>query len=351
MFFDSMRKFSIFVLLLLTLLCGSAFAAGAKDVPFSIPEDLGEIESVNPSENSSAPWVILIRDAHCVIEAQKNIGKILGFLQQRHGLNHVYLEGGEGRLDVSRLSRFLDQDMKNSVMEKYLGKGEISGAEYAALMSNAPAEYYGIENKKLYDLNRKLLLEAEKSRQRRDLILFSLRKRAETKLKSDIPLDAEWLNYRNTLRQIDLLIKASRLDLEREDFENFTELFRDLKKNGPAAFEVLGISYLSEEWTDISILFAPVMRFYRLVLERDKAMGLNVIKRLSEDKPGIAVLVTGGFHCEGISRIFAESGISTVIVTPKFSDWAGRENYVSVHQKAFYSNQPGSEAESPQFSI
>ena len=307
--------------------------AKESKIPISIPDNLVKIESVYGADESVGVWIVHVQDAHCVVEAQKNTQRLIDYLQRKYGLKHVYLEGGEGKLNTAILRDYPNLEVKQAVLEKYLARGEISGAEYAACVNEKPASYFGIENQSLYDLNRKILLEADRSRARRDQILVDLRKRIEMKLSRTKPIDSKNAELSESLKQVDLLLRASRLDLERKDYQKFIEIYRNLSKSAPLFFHALGITEQSEDWVDLASFFAPVIKFYELVLKRDLAMSFNVLRRVREDKPKVAVLITGGFHSEGIGRILSRAGISTVVVTPKFTSWMGKENYIPVLRK------------------
>ena len=67
-----------------------------------------------------------------IIEADNRGAKVT----KKYGVKHVYLEGGEGALAISRLNE--------NVLEKKLNLGEISGAEFTAATNKNSTEYYGI---------------------------------------------------------------------------------------------------------------------------------------------------------------------------------------------------------------
>jgi hypothetical protein len=59
--------------------------------------------------------------------------------------------------------------------------------------------------------------------------------------------------------------------------------------------------------------------FYAIAIKRDKALVDNTLKQMDKDKLKIAVLVTGGFHSEGISRLLEKEGISYLVVCPSIT--------------------------------
>ncbi|MBI3012647.1 MAG: hypothetical protein HYY63_03375, partial [Elusimicrobia bacterium] len=65
--------------------------------------------------------------------------------------------------------------------------------------------------------------------------------------------------------------------------------------------------------------------FYKESLIRDQKISENVLKKFSNQKqsssngPSVAVLVTGGFHSEGIEEILTRSNVAMVTFTPKIT--------------------------------
>lgn len=107
----------------------------------TIPETLGTIQVVHqPQGSRSLPagrqgkgQVILIQDAHAILDAQKNIQKLIEYLQEKYGISLVALEGGKGRLDPTLFQAFPNEVIKKKVLHQYLERGELSGAEMAAI--------------------------------------------------------------------------------------------------------------------------------------------------------------------------------------------------------------------------
>ncbi len=71
--------------------------------------------------------------------------------------------------------------------------------------------------------------------------------------------------------------------------------------------------------------------FYQLGVEREQAFIKNVADKMNESGEKIAVLITGGFHTPGISRMLKEKGYSYIVTAPVISQ-SGDSNsiYLSV---------------------
>ena len=59
--------------------------------------------------------------------------------------------------------------------------------------------------------------------------------------------------------------------------------------------------------------------FYREAELRDRAMTRNLLKAMEKNKSKVAVLVTGGFHSQGMDQKLKEHGIGTISFVPKIT--------------------------------
>ena len=57
-------------------------------------------------------------------------------------------------------------------------------------------------------------------------------------------------------------------------------------------------------------------RFYELATKRDEALAANTLKQMEDHHQQTAILVTGGFHTEGITRLLREQGVAYVVISP-----------------------------------
>ncbi len=99
--------------------------------------------------------------------------------------------------------------------------------------------------------------------------------------------------------------------------------------------KLLDFSMTKPEWDEYKTMkplsdLAPFEKFYVEAEARDALMADNLIKELSPDSH--AVLVTGGFHTDGIDQRLADAGFTVVSFVPKISkvDVDGGSAYLSV---------------------
>ena len=103
--------------------------------------------------NSALRTVILIQDAHAVIDAQENIRKILAHLRKEYGVSLAALEGAKGRLEPVLLRTFPEAAVKRKVLAGYENRAELSGPEMESVFQENAGEFYGMEDWALYEKN------------------------------------------------------------------------------------------------------------------------------------------------------------------------------------------------------
>lgn len=59
--------------------------------------------------------------------------------------------------------------------------------------------------------------------------------------------------------------------------------------------------------------------FYEVAIRRDKELVDNTLVRMDAENQRLAVLITGGFHSEGIAKLLEKQGVSYVIVCPSIT--------------------------------
>lgn len=123
----------------------------------AIPPSLGKIESrfVGQSER----WVIHIQDVHAHLTAQENIGALLEHLHTYYGINTVAIEGGWSASSFPKSWALPPSRPKQMLARALLEDGYITGPIHTALFSPTPVTIAGIEDKKLYEQNRRIYLQ------------------------------------------------------------------------------------------------------------------------------------------------------------------------------------------------
>ncbi|MBI4971862.1 MAG: hypothetical protein HZC17_08545, partial [Candidatus Omnitrophica bacterium] len=450
-----------------------------------IPEEFGVVEEVYQSPNPAgdSPLVIYIQDAHCIYEAQSNIRKIIDRVQKDQDLKLVALEGGEGKVNPALFRAFPVQEVKEKIIDGYVRRGELSGAEFAAIANDRESDFYGIEDMKIYFENKKAFLKAIDEKKRVDMKLddidrwlrkmkdetyspelkelfqktedyekehlnlldyvkylksfegvaghypmidallaaverekaFDFKKidaeavtlgrdiertmkasngeelkefrdkesafkRGEMKRESyylwllgkakDLGMaegdeklpelngymhhvaDMEKIKGEELFKEIDALTAAikeklfqndqqrkldqffhrlkilrnfSKLELSREELAEYREHQADFAEKN--FWEFIGREVGQMELDD---LFKPHRAFYDAALERDETLHKNLMKLLNEQSRKFAMVITGGFHSNGIKEMLKRDGISYILIVPRITQFDEKTPYWDV---------------------
>ncbi len=148
--------------------------------PFSeaLPAELGEVVHFHAASGNQGPWAIHIQDAHANPDAQKNIVKILAWIENHTRLDKdkknlipVAIEGAAGELHPEYLNFFPDfPEVNETMIQDLAAKGELEGAELFAWdqyrKKKQRFKFLGVEDAAVYrrDLKsyRKVLFAREK---------------------------------------------------------------------------------------------------------------------------------------------------------------------------------------------
>ena len=166
-----------FLLIELLVYQSLAFASQTPEdsITSSIPDKYGSVRVVKTTDESDK-WIIHIQDAHCNLEAQTNIAKIMRRLKKHGRMDIVLVEGAQGTVDPSPLKDFPDNKAKKIVSEYLLKNSDISGSEYFSVLSPEEITMFGVEDRGIYEKNLSALLHLIDFKDENNSILDKLEK-------------------------------------------------------------------------------------------------------------------------------------------------------------------------------
>ena len=115
---------------------------------FTLPYSYGKITSANFAGSDKV--VINIQDLHSHPEVQRNINNIISLFDEKYGVKNVYLEGAYGQVSTKWLTVAKDETVRNSVMNKLLDAGRLTGAEYYSASKGKTEIIKGLEDRDAY---------------------------------------------------------------------------------------------------------------------------------------------------------------------------------------------------------
>ncbi len=138
------------------------------------------------------------------------------------------------------------------------------------------------------------------------------------------------------VKDLTFLSDLYELKLSSEDLDYFRTHREDLSSQRFLSFfqqyaNRYGIPSLSKDrFSAIDQNFPTVEDFYEAAKKRDHILIENTVNKMQNDAQNIAVLVTGGFHTEGITKQLRDRGFSYVVVTPRITDLNAENYYIDV---------------------
>ena len=136
-------------------------------------------------------------------------------------------------------------------------------------------------------------------------------------------------------KSLQILTKALNLELTPEDYEYF-------QTNKAQLSTASWIDFLAQNCNKYNISIQPsaaklidenlkqLEEFYKIGLEREGAFVKNMEQKINDSNEKTVVLITGGFHTPGVTRMLKNKGYSYMVMTPAITQKGDSSIYFSV---------------------
>lgn len=139
------------------------------------------------------------------------------------------------------------------------------------------------------------------------------------------------------LKALELLAQYFKLEVNREKLAYIIRRYEQMRASQikreldqlAQKFDVLQTDYAGDI-LKIDQYMDEVEYFYRVVLERDRLFVENVLAKVKAGGVNRTVLITGGFHTDGLTALLRKQNISYAVVIPKVDVKQGNEKYVKI---------------------
>ncbi|MBI1977588.1 MAG: macro domain-containing protein, partial [Candidatus Omnitrophica bacterium] len=152
--------------------------------------------------------------------------------------------------------------------------------------------------------------------------LFEELGQLEDYLQETLPQDENEKRLLEDFYHLGILRNFAKLEIVHKDWQR---LEKCVKRN--AECEVTLFHFTPYALHD---LFADHFRFYELATKRDEALFENMLKAMEKEKVKVALISTGGFHSEGITKKLKQSNIPYILIAPKINELGDKETYLSI---------------------
>jgi len=265
----------------------------------------------------------------------KNFNTLTETLRYEKDINFDVVNEERAQL-IDVLSKKLSKDrlseLVNKSLEFKLGKIDNTGFySYLAKLAkenkiSLPKEYNNLSRYIIYTRIYSRI-DHEELFDEIDLLLYAIK---DKMFKNDDQriLDGLWKNVNIILGFIKIELSNKEYDYYLANKDNFApDKFLDFIRQQSSRY---GLAYeVAELPSEISYVFPKLIDFYEIALKRDRILVKNMFKGMRGQKTDAAVLITGGFHTKGISKVLEEEDVSYVVVSPVITKEA-ESPYISV---------------------
>ena len=131
-------------------------------------------------------------------------------------------------------------------------------------------------------------------------------------------LSACWDNVNILLGLIDIKLSNREFAYYRANRDKFNpEFFTDFVRSKVSRYN---LAYDVEEPSEFIKENLPKLEdFYEIATKRDRTLVDNTLKTMKSEKTDVAVLISGGFHTDGITELLKKKGTSYVVVCPNIT--------------------------------
>jgi hypothetical protein len=221
------------------------------------------------------------------------------------------------KLDKEQLTELVNRSLEFKV-------GKIASAEYYDYLRGLAAKY-GVSISSDYpNLFNYIIYNSAYSRIENEQ-LFNDIKKFEEAVKEKIFSNDDQRTLDRLYRHINILLGLTNIKLLNDDFDYYKANKEAFSHEAFASFinkmaVRYGFAYEVDPPSEAVIESMPKLEdFYAIAIKRDKALVDNTLQAMKKEDVQVSVLVTGGFHTEGISKLLEKQDISYVVVCPNIT--------------------------------
>jgi len=202
--------------------------------------------------------------------------------------------------------------------------GKVSAAEYYEYLKNQAAKQ-GIDvTKRFPNLANYIIYNAVYAKIENEK-LFADIKKIENAVKEKLFQNEDQRALDKLSRNVDVVLNLINIKLLNDDYDYYEthkdefapQVFADFIRKQTARY---GFAYTVEPPSDAVTNSIPKLEdFYSIAIKRNEALVNNTIEGMKKEKVKFAVLVTGGFHSDGMAKLLEKQGISYMIVCPSIT--------------------------------
>jgi hypothetical protein len=326
------------------------FYSNIKEIITDIKEEaytgkLKELdENITAYKNEALDFTVYIKYLNKLVEDKEldssqypNFLKLVEVVEKESAIDFLEVDNQRAEY-VDMLSQRLDRERLSELLDKslYFKTGKISPLLFYSYLEDI-AKIEGItEFEKDYS---QLALYVSYIRLYSEIgntELFKEIESVEKDIKQKLFINEDQRRIDRASYTLDILRDLFELKLTKDTLEHY----RSNRKEFTPSYFINLVSDMAKKY-NVSYKLDPVFRniaqrlpnmerFYNLAEERDGTLVHNTINAMRRENSDMAVLVAGGFHTDGITKLLKDQGVSYIVVTPRIQTLDPDNPYQSV---------------------
>ncbi|MDP3790568.1 MAG: hypothetical protein Q8R38_00790 [Candidatus Omnitrophota bacterium] len=285
-----------------------------------------DYESKKMSFTDYVKYLETLANQHKIpLRQYENLFKLVSVLIYEKKINFSVVDKERATL-IDAITKKLDKDQLKELVNKSLEfkVSKISSSEYYDYLKNLALKY-GISLVEEYpNLFNYIIYNSVYSRIENEK-LFNDIKKFEDAIKEKLFANDDQRTLDKLSHHINILLGLVNIRLLNGDFdyykehkEEFTyEIFAEFINKMATKF---GFAYEIDSPSEAVVESMPKLEdFYAIAIKRDRALVDNTIQAMKKEDAQVSVLVTGGFHSEGITKLLEKQGMSYIVVCPNIT--------------------------------
>lgn len=227
---------------------------------------------------------------------------------------------------IDSLSKDLSKERLQDLVAKSIAfkSGKISSADYYNYLKTTAIQN-GVDLAKTYpNLYNYIIYNSVYSKIENEK-LFEDIKKLETAIKEKLFENDDQRALDKLSHNVEILLGLINIKLLNGDYGYFESHKGEFSYDAFKAFiekksAQFGLAYDIEPPTEAVAKSIPKLEdFYSIAIKRDKALVDNTLGAMKKEKQKVSVLITGGFHSEGIAKLLEKQGVSYLVVCPSIT--------------------------------
>jgi hypothetical protein len=266
----------------------------------------------------------LFREKFIDAEEYPNFTALVSVVEKEASIDFIEVDNQRSRY-VDMLSEKLDKDSLSGLLDKslYFKTGKITPLVFYNYLKDTAAKEDISEFEKDYSQLALYISYIGLYSRIDNIVLFEEIENIEKQVKETMFTDDSQRRIDRASYNLDILRDIFGLKLTTKTLQ----YYRSNRKEFTPSYIINFISDTAKKYNvrykldpafrNIAARLPDIERFYHLAEERDGVLVGNTLDIMRKNNAEMAVLVSGGFHTDGITMLLKEHGVSYIVVTPK----------------------------------